>query len=51
MLAKSWLNFSQWRRSSLVVDSTVRIFLVGIGLALLFALASMMLIRDNEPSD
>jgi len=48
VLAKRWLNFSQWRRSSLVVDSTVRIFLVGIGLALLFALASMMLIRDNE---
>jgi diguanylate cyclase (GGDEF)-like protein/PAS domain S-box-containing protein len=48
MLAKRWLNFSQWRSNSLVVDSTVRIFLVGIGLALLFAFASMMLIRDNE---
>lgn len=38
----------RWRDRSLVIDSTVRIFLVGIGLAMLFTLASMLFIRDHE---
>ncbi|QPK64586.1 EAL domain-containing protein [Methylomonas sp. LL1] len=41
-------NLKRWRRGSLVVDSTIKIFLVGVGLALLFALASMRFIRMHE---
>ena len=45
---RTWSNLHRWRRGSLVVDSTIKILLVGIGLASLFALISMALIRDHE---
>ncbi len=46
--SRAWSNLRRWRRGSLVVDSTIKILLVGIGLAALFALISMLLIRNHE---
>lgn len=47
LLKRRW-NLGRWRRRSLVFDSTVKIAAAGIGLALLFALISLFVIRDYE---
>lgn len=48
MLARWLSTLARWRRSSLLIDSTIKVFFVGLGLAFVFTLATMLFIRNNE---
>jgi len=41
-------SLAEWRKRSLVADTTLKIMLVGVILAAVFALASLLFIRDQE---
>lgn len=43
-----WPRFCGWHRGSMVVDSTLRILLVGVVLVIVLAFSSMLFIRHHE---